>query len=122
MAGFNVPDAMTPFYLTLQDLGWAGTSSEPDEWSSSDDEFELVISHASSTCTIRYRRKIHHQPGESSEAFYDRRKAAGWNTLAREHGYSVTSFQDWLARSLNVITTWCDSMRLVVAAPGEADA
>jgi hypothetical protein len=119
MAGFDVPEAMDLFYHQLAAAGWVNTTSQPDEWRSPDGQYEVLISHASQMCTIRYRQVLKRRKGESSDEYYRRRSVAPSSSNSRVHGQSITEFQGWLARTYQTIMTYCAARESVAAAPGE---
>lgn len=119
MPGFDIPEQMQLFYWTLQENGWINPSSEPDEWTSGDDQFEINIAHTASSTTIRYRKRVHRLDQESTDAYYERRSSIAWNSLSRAHGGTSSDFRSWLGRAYMTIAIWCDSNRAVATAPGE---
>jgi len=121
MPSYDVPKMMAEcFYQPLTAAGWVTTGTrQGDEWASPDGDFEIAFSHSASTLHVRYRRHLPRIPQEPTETYLDRKKAAGWNSLHREYGYTATSMEEWAQRTLMTIATWCESMRSVAVAPGE---
>lgn len=118
MAGFAIDKSMKVMYDLLTADGWTMTASTPSEWAR--EGYEVHFAHRSGHLTIRHRPVVVRGPGESSEAYYDRRRKTPWTgTIEQAYGDDQKAFELWLSMQYMPIATNASMHALSAKAPGE---
>lgn len=104
---WSVSDALTPFYLELQGMGFVNTTAPtPDEWELPG-SMQVRLQHVARQSTIRYRaippdppEPIHSIEGQIR---YD--KGFPWSSRTQTQHCSREEFSAWLLQTSRLIET-----------------
>jgi hypothetical protein len=104
---WNIPDALDPFYLELQGMGFVNTTAPtPAEWELPG-TMQVILEHVARETTIRYRavppappEPIHSVEGQIR---YD--KGFPWSERKKTQDCSLQEFRAWLLMVSRLIET-----------------
>ena len=95
---WTVPDALAPFYLELEAMGFVNrTAPTPDEWNHPAG-YQVRLSHVARETRIRFRNTPPEPPeriaGIDAQARYDR--TFPWSARVHTQRCSLEEFRSWL--------------------------